>query len=67
MCYSKETEKGKTVVSSKTSVFKRSLYTVFNRISTFTDQSRNIFGVNSAIFIYTEIILFGGLRSNDGG
>ena len=66
MCYSKGTEKGKTVVSSKTSVFRRSFKTISNHSTTFTDLSRNEFGVNTVILIYAEIIFFGGLRLNDG-
>jgi len=67
MCYSTGTKKGKTVATSKTSVFRRSYKTISNHPATFTDLSRNKFGVNTAILIYTEIILFGGLRINDGG
>jgi len=67
MCYSKGTEKGKTVVSSKTSVFWRSSITVSNQTVTFTDLSRNKFGVNTVILIYAKIIFFGGLNLNDSG
>jgi hypothetical protein len=67
MRYSEETEKGKTVTISKTGVFRRSLKTISNNSTTFTDHSRNKFGVNNEILIYTEIIFFGGLRIDDGG
>jgi len=67
MCYSKGTEKGKTVATSKTSVFRRSFKTTSNRTATFTDLCRNKFGVNDVILIYTEIIFFGGLSLNDDG
>jgi len=67
MCYSKGTEKDKTVASFKTSVFRRSFKTVSNHIATYTDLSRNKFGGNNVILIYSEIIFFGGLRLNDDG
>ena len=67
MCYSKGMDKGKTVATSKTSVFRRSFKPIFNRTATLTDLSRNKFGVCTVMLIYAEIILFGGLRLNDGG
>jgi hypothetical protein len=67
MCYLKRAEKIENVASIKTSVFRRSSKTVSNHTATFTDLSRNKFGVNTAILIYSEIIFFGGLRLNDGG
>ena len=60
-------DEGKTVATSKTSVFRRSFKPIFNRTATLTDLSRNKFGVYTVMLIYAEIILFGGLRLNDGG
>jgi hypothetical protein len=54
-------EKGKNVTIQKIGVFRRSLKTVYNNPATFTDHSRNKFGVKYEILIYTEIIFFGGL------
>lgn len=67
MCYPKETEKSETVASLKTSVFRRSFKTVYNYLTTFTDHSRNKFGVKYEILIYIEITFFGGLRLDDSG
>ena len=67
MCYSKGMEKSKTVASPKTSVFSRSFKIISNHPATFTDLSRNKFGVNTVMLIYAEIIIFGGLGINDDG
>ncbi len=67
MCYSKEIEKGKNVITSKIGVFRRSFKTSSNNPTTFTDHSRNKFGVKYEILIYTEIIFFGGPTLNDSG
>jgi hypothetical protein len=60
-------EKGKNVTMQKIGIFRRSLKTVSNNPATFTDHSRNKFGVKYEILIYTEIIFFGGLRLDDSG
>mgnify|MGYP000129567678 CR=1 FL=1 len=60
-------EKGKNVTIQKIGVFRRSLKTVYNNSATFTDHSRNKFGVKYEMLIYTEIIFFGGLRLDDSG
>ena len=65
--YYRNPGKGKTVIGLKPSVFRRSFKIVSNHLATFIDHSRNKFGVNDEIFIYAEIIFFGGLMSDDGG